>query len=227
MTDAPSPLLLPRGLIILVSLWFFGSWLITIGLAPPVDPTSKSYEPGIQMLLTCLGIGLCVAWPLLRLSQEPLPSPARHSLLDLAVLACLLQVVLWPIRLVTRWSLDRTAAIDATMLAWLLSIAMALALATGPRAGVRRRAFAMLLCLAICLVAPTVRLFLHSGETGAGLLDMASPLAAVHHLAQGGHTPVGRETWVAVLLPPALSSLLMAGLLMLCTMNDAREGARA
>ncbi|MHC5025110.1 MAG: hypothetical protein ACYTGG_14600, partial [Planctomycetota bacterium] len=111
---------LPRGLIFLSSLWLIGSWGLSIGLRRPVEPSSASYTPGVRMMLLCVAIGIMIAWPLLRLSQRSTPRPLAQTLLDLTVLAALIQVVIWPLRLVTPWSPQRTAAVDATLLGWML-----------------------------------------------------------------------------------------------------------
>ena len=73
MTAVSSPpLILPRGLIFLASIWLIGSWFITIGLRTPIQPVSASYTPAVRMMLLCMVVGLMVGWPLLRLSLAPL-----------------------------------------------------------------------------------------------------------------------------------------------------------
>lgn len=99
---------LPRGLIFLSSLWLVGSWLVAIGIQPPVQPSSASYTPGVRLLLDCIAAGVTVAWPLLRFSQPACAWPIRRAVLDLIVLAALIQIVVWPMRLVTPWSVART-----------------------------------------------------------------------------------------------------------------------
>ena len=80
------PLLLPRGLIFLASVWLVSSWLLAIGIRAPVQPSSASYPPGVRQMLLCVAAGLMIGWPLLRLSQTRPPYPIRQTLLDLLVL---------------------------------------------------------------------------------------------------------------------------------------------
>src|SRR5688572_24541171 len=134
MAHRPPPLLLPRGLIFLSSLWLIGSWIIAIGIRAPVQPSSASYTPSVRLMLFCVTTGLMIGWPLLRLSQPRPPYPVRQTLLDLMVLLGLVQVVVWPLRLVTNWTPLRTAAIDATLAGWVMiaGAVVAAAISSGP-----------------------------------------------------------------------------------------------
>ena len=105
------PLFIPRGLVMLASAWVFASWLTIFGFRPPVQPQAASYGPGIQMLLLMIGVGIGVAWPLLRLSGAPSRAPLAQAAIDGVSLLVLLQVVIWPLRLVTSWTLPRTVTI--------------------------------------------------------------------------------------------------------------------
>ena len=83
---------MPRGLVILASIWFFGSWVLCIGLRPPVHPSLASYAPGVRLLLACVAVGLCAGWPLLRLSGPRERWPVFRVVMDLAVLLALFHV---------------------------------------------------------------------------------------------------------------------------------------
>ncbi len=50
MQPAPT-LVLPRGLILLTSVWLVASWLLAIGLRAPVEASSASYTPGVRLML--------------------------------------------------------------------------------------------------------------------------------------------------------------------------------
>ena len=54
----PQTLLLPRGLILLASLWLIVSWQVAIGVQAPVEVSSASYTPGVRLMLICVVIGL-------------------------------------------------------------------------------------------------------------------------------------------------------------------------
>ena len=73
------PYHLPRVLIVLGSLWLIGSWAIAIGLQPPVQQTSASYEPGVRVMLLGLTAGFVIGWPLMRLSQAAIAAPPITS----------------------------------------------------------------------------------------------------------------------------------------------------
>jgi hypothetical protein len=196
MQPAPT-LVLPRGLIFLASVWLVASWLLAIGLRSPVEASSASYTPGVRLMLICLAVGLVIGWPLLRVSQPPMPFPLRQVLLDLIVLLALVQVVVWPLRLVTAWSPARTAALDATLTAWaLLAGALVASVAGSPRAGPRN--LAMLGCAGMCVIGPVLAL------AGVGIptleplgrrLARIGPMLEVHTLSSGGASPPTGQQW--------------------------------
>ena len=194
----PAPtLVLPRGLILLASVWLVASWLLAIGLRTPIEASSASYTPGVRLMLICLAIGLVIGWPLLRVSQPPMPFPVRQVLLDLVVLLALVQVVIWPLRLVTPWSPARTAALDATLTAWaLLAGAFVAAVAGSPRAGPRN--LAMLGCAGMCVIGPVLALAsvgVPTLERVGQRLARIGPLLEVHTLSSGGGSPPTGEQW--------------------------------
>ena len=75
-------MILPRGLVFIVTIWIFAAWWICIGIRPPIQPTIASYLPGIRIFFAAISIGLCVAWPMLRLSERPAPAPIRQVMID-------------------------------------------------------------------------------------------------------------------------------------------------
>jgi hypothetical protein len=188
------PILLPRSLIFLAAIWLIGSWLLAIGLMPPVHPSSSSFEHGLRMMLLCLGTGLMIAWPLLRLSQTPTLAPLRQTILDLLVIGSMLQVIIWPLRLVTTWSVARTAAVDATLVGWLLLAGAVVAAAIGSaRAGPRN--LAMLACLCMCLLGPALASLGVIGSRLSLTLVKLSPIMAIRTLGDGRGAPVTSEQW--------------------------------
>lgn len=203
MTYRP-PLILPRGLIFLASVWLIASWVIAIGVRAPVQPSSASYTPAVLLMMQCVTAGLMIGWPLLRLSQTRPPWPLRQTLLDLAVLLGLVQVVVWPLRLVTTWTPLRTAAIDATLAGWTaLAGAMIAAALTTERPG--PRVLAMTACLAMCLLGPFLAWV--GVMTGVDALQLVglSPFMAVKTLGGGGgsHPSDVQWRWIALLCSAA------------------------
>lgn len=169
--DAPErlerPLFVPRGLVVLASIWIFLSWVSLFGFHPPVQPQAASYAPSIQMLMTLIGVGIAVGWPMLRLSARPSSMPTAQAALDGLSLFVLIQVVVWPLRLVTSWTLARAIAVDAAIAAAIMLTAAILSVTQGSRSP-RVRAGGMLASVLLVL-AP---LALGAGA-GAGASDTA------------------------------------------------------
>ena len=188
------PLLMPRGLIFAASMWLIGSWVIAIGLRSPVQPSAASYTPGVRVMLLCTMIGLMIAWPLYRLSQARSHWPVQQTVLDLTVLLSLMQVVIWPLRLVTPWSALRTLAIDLTIIGWTLLAGAVVASALGSmRSGPRN--VAMIACLALCLLGPLLTwVGVMAGADWMELIEL-SPLMAVQTLSGEGSARVTDSTW--------------------------------
>jgi hypothetical protein len=207
MAKSPPPLLLPRGLIFLASIWLIASWVLAIGIRAPVQASSASYTPGVRLMLLCVATGLIIGWPMLRLSQSTPPYPACQTLLDLVVLLGLSQVVIWPLRLVTNWSPARTAAIDATLIAWTcLSGAIVAAAISTDRRG--PRILAMLACVCLGLLGPAAAWV--GVITGVNALELISlsPFMAVRTLTEGGSIqPTSAQwMWIALLGVAAVAS---------------------
>jgi hypothetical protein len=223
MAHSAPPLALPRALIFLASLWLIGSWFLAIGIRPPVQPSASSYEPGVRLMLLCVTTGLMIGWPLLRLSQSPSPAPLRQTLLDLAVLLAMMQVVIWLLRLVTTWPPMRTLAIDATLAGWaVLAGAMVAAAIGSRRAGPRN--LAMLACLGLCLLAPALAVLGIMGSAHSMSLIELSPLLAVRWLGDGGRTllTIAEWRWIGLLWVAAGLVWLALGL---CTALQRRSSA--
>ncbi len=197
MDDSSETLLLPRGLILLASGWLIASWLLAIGVRAPVEPSSASYAPGVRIMLISMAVGLVVGWPLLRLSEPDTAFPMRRTILDLVVLLSLMQVVLWPLRLVTPWTPARTAALDATLIGWACVAGAVLAAASATRS-VGARCGAVAVCVGMALGGPLlawlgVLLGLPQGD--AGTLASIGPLVETHQLAVAGSLPPTAAQW--------------------------------
>ena len=209
---SPQPLVLPRGLVLLASMWLVTSWLLSMGVRAPVEASSASYTPGVRIMMVCLAVGMMVAWPLLRLSEAPTRYPLRLVVHDLIVLIALFQVVLWPIRLVTTWTPGRTAAIDGTLTGW-TALAAAMVAATIGNARNGPRALAMAACVAMCLAGPLVAWL--SILVGFDLMAAVrlGPLMEVQALSGGGGAPPSAEEWRWIGLLLAANVAAWSGLL--------------
>ncbi|MHC4909326.1 MAG: hypothetical protein ACYTF9_06365 [Planctomycetota bacterium] len=230
-SSAPEALVLPRGLIFIASIWLIGCWLLTIGVETPIQPVSASYTPAVRLMLLCVCVGLLIGWPLLRLSQRWTPHPIAATALDLLVLLSLVQVVLWPLRLVTPWSIARTAAIDATVSSWLLIVGAIVAAAIGRRSsGVRQ--LAMLACVVLCLAGPLFVPLLDDLDADAGVRIIVSPLVAIYALGEGAGNAPSAEQWQRIAALGCAAVIAWTSLLVLLrvrpvTMHDASMTRRA
>ncbi len=217
------PLVLPRGLIFLASIWLVVSWAVAIGFRTPVDASSASYTPGVRLMLITAAIGLIIGWPLLRVSQSRAEYPMTQTLLDLIVLLALVQVVIWPLRLVTPWSPARTAALDATLVAWTVLAGAMVAAATGShRTG--PRIIAIIACLTMCLGGPVLAMIGVRGSAMTGLVPrllQAGPLLEVYALSDGGRTAPGGGQWAWISIV-AMAGAAAWGVLITITMSRGR-----
>jgi len=140
MAPPGQALLVPRALVVLTAAWIFLAWVQLFGLQPPVQPQSASYGPAIRLLFTTLGVGIVIGWPLLRLSGPHSTAPLRQCLLDALAIFVLVQVAIWPLRLVTNWTLERTIALDLGILAGLVQTGALLSIFLGARTAWMRTA---------------------------------------------------------------------------------------
>jgi hypothetical protein len=199
MPEEPHPIILPRGLIFISAFWLLGSWVIAMGWRTPVQISSASYTPNFRLMLLCIVIGLMIGWPMLRLSQRSQGLPMLHTLLDLSVLISLVQVILWPLRLITPWTASRAAAIDATICGWILLAGAVVASAIGTaKAGPRN--LAMLVCVGLCLLGPALATIgFQTGFNDIELIEL-SPLIAVRTLTEGGSSQPTPQQWQWIVL---------------------------
>ena len=148
--DSARPLFIPRALVMLSSLWVFLCWILLFGFRPPVQPQAASYGPSIQMLFLLIGVGIAIGWPLLRLSARPSRAPFAQAAIDGISIFVLMQVVVWPLRLVTSWTLARAVAIDAAMAAAIM-LSAALLASSQSSPSHRRRTWSMVIAVALVL----------------------------------------------------------------------------
>jgi len=157
------------------ALWVFLSWVFIFGWHPPVQSQSASYGPSLNLLYVSVGIGIAIGWPLLRLSARPIPKPAMQAALDGLAIFMLLQIVVWPLRLVTSWTLSRALALDGALAAAIALTGALLALSSGdlrPRA----RSFAMAAMVVIALLAP-ISTWMFGAEHVPAFVEAISPPA--------------------------------------------------
>ena len=155
-----------------------------------------------------LAIGICLAWPLVRLSGPNRAWPIRQSILDVVVLLSLAQVVVWPLRLVTPWVIERSVAIDLCIVGWALAVTAMVALGTiAVQWGAStRRVVAMTIVVVMIIAAPTMSLYFSGqlpfsvGESPSVLEAWRraaewSPLTAIHALSAANPKPPSDDEW--------------------------------
>lgn len=184
---------------------------MTMGFRPPIQMHAASYTPSVRLLLLALVFGIGIGWPLVRLSGGLRAWPIRQTLLDLTVLLCLAQVVVWPLRLVTPWPPWRSAAIDLALVGWSLAIAAVVATGSIPaRRGIGLlRTVAMLVI--VLLVAGMPLITMTRGQslpfTGRPVgveprewwqVAARSPATAIDALSGGGPTVPLEPEWALV-----------------------------
>ncbi len=218
-------MILPTGLIFLAGLWLIGSWLLTVGVQMPLQPSSASLEPSLRLLLQSIVVGLAVGWPLLRLSQERFERPVGQVWLDMLVLGTLLQVVIWLPRLFTSWTVPRTIALDLTLLGWMALVGALIASATGTNR-LTPRLFVMAICLGVCLIGPLAGAGGRLDVFDASDLVLLGPVAVVRALTDRGATLPSTAQWSAVLLIGLVALGMWCGLLIFRHFLSGDESAR-
>ena len=200
-TESPTPPLeLPRGLVFGASTWLAVSWVVSIGIRPPVQPTSTAYTPAARMLVVAIMLGILIAWPLARLSASKPRRPLMSAFLDMISLMVLTQIVIWPLRLVTTWPVERIMVISLDVISNTLLVGGLLALSGTTRRGA---SMAMLALLALVVIPPIVAL-----GTPIDPIFSASPLVRIWVLASGGPAPLPPAAWVAGLVTAVVAVLV-------------------
>ena len=171
-------------------------------------PTSLQHQRGAKAMLTLVVVGICVLWPLTRLSQASPERQSRATLFDLLVLLLPVQGVVWPMPILTNWRWSVVGGLVTMLCCWTLLIGAIVRLGLTSQDSARRL-WAMTLCLIVVGAAPLVWIGLGMlGATGIQGLLLASPLSAIHALtsAPSGFTPsMTRIEWLAALAPAALA----------------------
>jgi len=197
---------LPRGLIVLCCLWIAVSWITLFGVRPPVQPVSPSYSDDVMMMAVLTMLGITIGWPLLRTSGPTFRAPLPQTCLDVIVIACAIQVVFWPLRLVTNWSVPQTAVIVLDITLWVILYGAIVWLGAGS-ASHRLRTSAMAIATIISLGG-----LLLARDQG---LPWWSPVSSARFLTEGVMNDP-RDTGLAMTIPLSVAATglwaLLAGI---------------
>ena len=194
------PLQMPRGLVFASSIWLFGSWLLTIGVRAPIQSSAASYVPGVRVLILLTLLGVVTAWPMLRLSQVARSRPCMQSLIDLAAIMAMTQIVIWPLRLVTNWPVERIALLTAVIAGWGLLISAILPLGTVRRSGTSR-----ILCMFLVLLMTlggSLAWWVAGQVSSSDVSWMAtlSPFTDVYSMMSNGQEQLAAGQWNHVII---------------------------
>jgi hypothetical protein len=201
------PLFVPRGLVMIAAIWVFLSWVLLFGLRPPIQPQAASYGPTLELLFISIGVGVAIGWPLLRLSARPSRAPIGQALFDGMALILLMQVVIWPLRLVSNWTIPRMWLIMASLGA---AIAITGALLAAIQGSTNRaaRTRAMALAVAIALAPLGVRLVGElASPSGSPIFDVSPSSASTD--ATNLQTPPPAWTGIVEQLAPLSGPVLL------------------
>jgi hypothetical protein len=192
-TNRPNP---PRGLVVGASAWIAVSWLLLMGSAHPLQPTSLSYTPAVRLMVQSMLALTIIAWPLVRLSSASRPRPVLSALLDTIAILILWQIVLWPMRLITTWPVGRVLVVDAEAIASTLLVGGIVAWTS---ATARGRTAGMIALLAWAIVIPAA-----AASRGVGTDVLHGPFVRSWTEAGLGPSELTPHAWIA----PAGTGLL-------------------
>jgi hypothetical protein len=133
--------------------WLLASAVVTLFIHQPMHPDARFFNAAVRTIMVLIIVGLTWLWPMIRLCQTSRRGGRWGLLVDLLWLYCFLQVVLWPMRLTTRWPIAAVLVIDLAILAWGLLAMSITAVAMVSRQPLTR-AVAMMACIGTTLLGP-------------------------------------------------------------------------
>ncbi len=112
---------------VLALAWTIYLMLTTMGSLVPAMTLGRFepdvYRPAARLLIALVVVGLCVLWPMVRLTQRPARSDgARFVLRDLAVLLLPALALVWPQVILADWPVVVVGALSGAMIGWALMI---------------------------------------------------------------------------------------------------------
>ena len=188
---ATRPDLASRGLLLIWCFWLLGSWGVSMGI--------DSSLPAIRWMIFSAMLGMLLVWPMLRLSQEhpkskdlprntiigalesgtPMTPGAVFS--DWLSLNLVFQLVVWPLRLSARWSIEQSGWLSLAMASWSLIIAALLIIGCKSDLG-NRRTWTMFICILLFLAEPVILALLNTFQPSGHAFNWplsVSPLEAI------------------------------------------------
>ncbi|MEM1166348.1 MAG: hypothetical protein AAGI30_08675 [Planctomycetota bacterium] len=187
-------------------------------------PTVERYEFAVLGLLEALVAGVCVLWPMVRLSQARPAGSVKACAADVAVMSIPILAVLLPVPLFTQWPITVIAATGTVLGAWMIGVSGVLAWALRSSSPGDRLAAMLVLGLAVC-AAPLVGLALPA-EAGTAWPDAVaaqvwvwcSPFTAMWALTRspGNLVPVvDVGGWIIACWPAIPGAALLFGAMLI------------
>lgn len=145
--------LISRRLVMAWSAWLLISWVVCLMVSPAhtdaiygtLSEYAERYTPAACWLLQSAVVGFGLVWPAYRLGQARRSKAAVRTFRDMICILLVLQVVIWPMRMLMMWTLSQTLVLQLAFLVWVMTIGLWVYI--GCRgAGAGRRILAMILC---------------------------------------------------------------------------------
>ena len=205
----------PRVLVLLWAMYLMGGALTTIFAVRSVGaPAAGRYEYGCRAMVVIVVCGLSVLWPMTRLSQMPPERPLRAMLIDLVALLAPVQAVVWPMPLLTTWTLGIAAGLNLMIASWGLLAGVLVAHGSASRS-MATRTLLMMGAVFLAGAAPALALFIGSAGSPSmpGWWEMLSPITATLALteAPGNQTPqMSGLEWILAGAPLLVALVLLS-----------------
>ena len=195
-----NPVPLPRDLILAACLWIAGAWTYAIGLGSPVNPVAASYSDALVMMCLLAMFGITLGWPLLRMCGTRFTRPFTQTWLDMIVLTCAIQVTIWPLRLLSTWSVSQTILISCALVAWMFIAGAFVLVGASSRRGSTRSL--VMLCLMILITVGSL-------VTTDGAIPWWSPLDSIVQSTKPDTSTIATENmWAGA--GPLVSTMVAA-----------------
>ena len=179
--------------------WLLGSWIIVLWAGPRL--------PIANAMMIASVAGMMLMWPALRLSQDtpvragnftPL-NPGLSVFLDWLCLVFVYQAVLWPLKMLSGWTVSQTFWLGLAVAGWGGLTGALVAWGCCSASGVRRAA-AMLLCTLLLFGEPAIIALLNKDrpvEEAVAWTMWVSPIETVWSLVSSSPTTwPGDNPWV-------------------------------
>jgi len=207
----------PRVFALFWSVYLMGSAMLTLfAIGSASIPTAAQYQIGSASMITMIAVGSTLLWPLVRLSQASPEHPVGATLADMFVLLAPMQIVIWPLPLLTHWPLEIVAGLSGLLAAWTLLIGVIVARGTASTDGVSR-VLAMLACITLVATGPLLlsivpqRAPAHE-QPGPWMLSPLTGIWALVASPSGLRPRLSQTERLGVAAPALLAGVLALGL---------------